>query len=117
MQYSIQRVDRVVVFMLEGKLLSEQETTSIREKITAELSALQKKFIFDLKGVDFVNSVCLNFLVSARNKIIGHGGNMVLCNVSEQLKKLLTMTRLESLFQTTGRASDAVALLNQPSQN
>ena len=117
MQYNVQRVDQAIVFMLEGKVLNEQQTTPIREKIMAELSGHQRKFIFDLKGIQFVNSACLNFLVSAKNKIAEQGGKMVICNLSDQLKKLLTMTRLESFFQTAGRTSDAIALLNGASQN
>lgn len=113
MNYNVQKVDTATVFMLEGKLLNEQQTTPIREKISAELSGSQKKFIFDLKGIEFVNSACLNFLVSARNRITEQGGEVVLCNVSDQLKKLLTLTRLQSLFKIAGKTSDAISLLNQ----
>ena len=115
MEYSVQKVDQAIVFMLEGKLLNEQQTSAIREKIATELSGQQKKFIFDLKDIEFVNSSCLNFMVSAKNKISGEGGTLVLCNISDQLKKLLAMTRLESYFQVADRTSDAVAILNQAS--
>ena len=115
MEYSVQKVDQALVFMLEGKLLNEQQTTAIREKIATELLSNQKKFIFDLKDIEFVNSSCLNFLVSAKNKIVGQGGSLILCNASDQLKKLLIMTRLESYFQVADRTSDAVTILNQAS--
>lgn len=113
MQYSIQKIDHAVIMMLEGKLMNEQQTAHIRNRIAADLSDNERRFIFDLKGLEFVNSACLNFLVSARNKIMEQNGEVVLCNVSEQLKKLLTMTRLESYFRIAGRTADAIELLNQ----
>lgn len=115
MQYNVQKIDQAVIFMLEGKLLNEQQTAPLRDRISAELADVQKKFVFDLKDIEFVNSACLNFLVSARNKIADQGGQLVLCNVSDQLKKLLAMTRLESYFSLAGRTADAINLLNQSS--
>ena len=112
MQYSVQRVDKAVVFMLEGKLLNEQQTAAVRDRIMEELAEEEKRFILDLKGIDFVNSACLNFLVSVNNKITEQGGKMILCNVSEQLKKLLFVTRLESFFKIAGRTGEALGMLN-----
>lgn len=112
MKYSVQKIDKAVIIMLEGKLLNEQQTAGVRNRIITELLDQQKKFIFDLKGIEFVNSACLNFLVSAKNKISEHSGEVVLCNVSEQLKKLLSMTRLESFFNVANRTADAILILN-----
>ena len=53
MQYKLQRVEEVVVIMLEGKLLSEQETSAIKTNIADELTGGKMKFIIDLKGIEF----------------------------------------------------------------
>lgn len=117
MHYSVQKVDQAVIMMLEGKMMNEQETSKIRQRIATDLSVNEKKFIFDLKSLDFVNSACLNFLVSSKNRIAERGGELVLCNVSDQLKKLLSMTRLESYFKIAGRTADAIALLNHSNKS
>ena len=111
MDFKMQRVEDVVVMMIEGKLLSEQETSSIRDQIIKDLNSGNMKFIFDLKGIVFVNSACLNFLVSSKNLIAGKNGTLVLCNVNDQLKKLLTLTKLESFFTIAGRTADALEML------
>jgi anti-anti-sigma factor len=111
MQFKTQQVDDVLVLMIEGKLLSEQETAGIKEQISNGLDGAQKKFIFDLKGIEFVNSACLNFLVSSKTMVSGKSGQMVLCNLPEQLKKLLTVTKLESFFTTANKTSDALDVL------
>jgi len=113
MQFRTQKLEDALVLMLEGKLLSEQETTPIRDQINGELSKGTQKFIFDLKGIEFVNSACLNFLVSAKNLIAGKNGKIVLCNVPDQLKKLLAVTKLESFFMMAGKTSDAIEMLKQ----
>ncbi|MEO6166608.1 MAG: STAS domain-containing protein [Chitinophagales bacterium] len=117
MQYSVQKVDQAVVMMIEGKMMNEQQTSKIRERIVTDLSGNERKFIFDLKSLEFVNSACLNFLVLSQNKIAEQGGELVLCNVSDQLKKLLSMTRLESYFKIAGRTADAIALLNHSNKS
>jgi anti-anti-sigma factor len=91
--------------MIEGKLLSEQETSEIKHEIAAALGNDQQKFILDLKGVEYVNSAMLNFLVASKNHITLRNGKLVLCNTPEQLKKLLSVTKLESFFTITGRTA------------
>ncbi len=117
MQFNVQIVGQAIILMLEGKLMNEQQTARIRDRISADLAGKEKHFIFDLKQLEFVNSACLNFLVSSKNKITEQGGELVLCNVSDQLKKLLAMTRLESYFKITGRTADAIDLLNRAGKN
>ncbi len=112
MNFKTQRVDDAMIIMIEGKLLSEHETAPVKNQISHEVAKGQQKFIYDLKGIEFVNSACLNFLVSSRNIITGKNGNMVLCNVPDQLKKLLNVTKLESFFNISSRTADAVSLLN-----
>ena len=111
MQFRMQRVENNVVIMIEGKLLSEQETAPIRDQINNELNNGTQKFIFDLKGIEFVNSACLNFLVSSKNLIAGRNGKIVLCNVSDQLRKLLMVTKLETFFPIAGRTAEAIAMM------
>ena len=111
MQYKVQRIDDAIVIMLEGRLLSEQETSAIRNQLATELNNQQHKFIFDLKGIEFVNSACLNFLVSSKNIISSKNGAMVLCNVSDQLDRLLSVTKLDSFFSKAGKTSDALEML------
>ncbi|MCY7408828.1 MAG: STAS domain-containing protein [Chitinophagales bacterium] len=111
MQYKLQRVDDAVVVLLEGKLLSEQETALIKNNIALEISGGQKKFIIDLKGMEFVNSSCLNFLVSTKNLVTEKGGVIVLCNINDQLNRLLEVTKLQSYFVIAGKTSDALSML------
>ena len=111
MHYNIQKVEGAIIFLLEGKLFNEPQTAELREAIQKEIAGNNRQFVIDLKGMEFVNSACLNFLISARNKIIQNGGAMVMCNVSDQLKRLLSVTKLESLFTIAGRTSDALNLL------
>jgi anti-anti-sigma factor len=113
MQYKLQRVEDTVVVMLEGKLMSEQETSAIKNSICEELSKGQKNFILDLKGIEFVNSACLNFLVSSKNLIAEKSGALVLCNVNDQLKRLLDVTKLHTFFSIAVKTSDAVEMLKQ----
>ena len=113
MEFKAQQQEDAMVMTLEGKLLSEQETAPMRDKISNELNKGTRKFIFDLKGIEFVNSSCLNFLVSAKNLVAARDGRIILCNVPDQLKKLLTVTKLESFFTIAGQTTDAMTMMKQ----
>ena len=111
MVFRTQKMEDAIVMMIEGKLLSEQETAPMRELINSELESGTQKFIFDLKGIEFVNSACLNFLMSARKLVDEKKGKLVLCNVPDQLKKLLGVTKLESFFIIAGKTAEAMTML------
>ena len=55
MQYKLQRVEDVVVVMLEGKLLSEQETAAIKTNIADELTGGKMKFIIEEVPIIFMD--------------------------------------------------------------
>ena len=112
MQYNIQKVEGAAIFLLEGKLFNEPQTVALRDAIQQEITSNTRKFVIDMKGMEFVNSACLNFLIAARNKIVQNSGAMVLCNVSDQLKRLLSVTKLDSFFTISARTSDALNTLN-----
>lgn len=97
--------------MPEGRILKEQDTVELRQWLQSAVDHNSSKVIFDLKGLEFVNSSCLNLLVYCRNLIMERNGQLVLCNVPRQLHHLLQITKLADLFPIAERTAEAMAML------
>ena len=101
----------VLVIALEGNLLSEQGNAALNELLKNTMESGTKKVLFNLANVKFVNSTGLGTLLTAVSKTRNAGGEMALCTLPEQMKKLLQMTKLESVFIVHPDEASAIAFL------
>ncbi len=90
--------DGVLVISIDGNLLGENTNAPVMELIKQNIEAGNKKVIFNLSTMTFINSTGLGMLLTAVSKVRNAGGEMVMCSLPEQMKKLLQMTKLESVF-------------------
>ena len=91
--------DGILVITLSGHLLGTQANTAVMGAVLPNIEAGNKKVIFNLKGVNYVDSAGLGTLLSAASKIKNAGGILVICSLSEQVVKLLRTTKVESVFR------------------
>ena len=99
----------VLVISLEGNLLSEQGSAELMDLLKSNLESGNKKILFNLADVKFVNSTGLGMLLTAVSKVRNAGGEMALCSLPEQTKKLLQMTKLETVFIVRGDEAEGVS--------
>lgn len=90
--------DGVLVISLAGNLLGENTNTPTLELITQHLEQGINKMVFNLSELKFINSTGLGMLLTALTKSRNAGGDLALSNVPDQMKKLLQMTKLETVF-------------------
>ena len=67
--------------------------------------------VIDLSGVPSCSSVFMSFLLRCHKAVKNRGGEMVLSGVSQMLRELLSLTRLDTVwavYQTRAEALDAV---------
>ena len=100
--------DGVLVIYLEGNLLGEHSNAPVMDLIKQAIDAGNKKVIFNLAAMTFINSTGLGMLLTAVSKTRNAGGELALCSLPEQMKKLLLMTKLESAFII--KADEATAI-------
>jgi anti-sigma B factor antagonist len=110
MSLDIQKHDRegVVVLDMKGRITVGKEATALRENI-AELTAANKtNLVFNLAGVDFIDSTGLGALVMCVTSMRKLGGNVKLVNLNKRNIELLVMTRLATAFEIFTDEQDAV---------
>ena len=104
--------DGVLVISLDGNLLGEHTNAPVMELIQKNLDAGNRKVLFNLAEMKFINSTGLGMLLSAVTKTRKAGGELALCSLPEQMTKLLQMTKLESVFAVHADEAKGISFLN-----
>ena len=71
------------------------------------------RFVVDLEGMPYANSVGLNFLISLQSRCQDQNGSIVIVNVSKKIIQLLEITKLQPLFHLTDSVDEALRLLDE----
>jgi anti-sigma B factor antagonist len=101
----------VLVISLEGNLLGEHTNAPVMELLKSNIEGGKNKVLFNLADMKFINSTGLGMLMTALTKSRNAGGELALCNAPDQMKKLLQITKLETVFKVCGNESEAIDYL------
>src|ERR1035437_3230988 len=110
MSLEIQQRDNegIAVLEMNGRITVGKEATALREKV-AELSAANvRNLVFNLAGVDYIDSTGLGALVMCATTLRKTGGNVKLLNLNRRNIELLVMTKLATVFEIFTDEQDAV---------
>lgn len=88
-----------LVLHISGDLIGEdngmQLITVVNEAVTHQV----KTCIIDISGLRYINSSGIGVLITILTKFRNKGGEVYLMNPSENVTKLLIITKLNSIFQ------------------
>ena len=99
----------VAVIYLSGNLLGENANGPVLDFLKEQLEAGNKKVLFNLTDLKFINSTGLGMLMTAVARVKNAGGVMYLCNVPEIMTKILKMMKIESTFPIAASEEEVVA--------
>ncbi|MCU0430657.1 MAG: STAS domain-containing protein [Cytophagaceae bacterium] len=103
-----QRMDGGILFLyLKGDLIGDQNNLEV---LDAANLAIDQKVNFcsaDLSNIRYMNSSGLGVLITLMTKFRNRGGELVLVNPSEQINKLLIITKLNSIFNVVKSEEEA----------
>jgi anti-sigma B factor antagonist len=112
MSIQSKNINDLVYLSVSGDLLGENTGIELVDKINEYLNDIKnKKFVLDMSEARYVNSQGLGVLITSYTRVKNHGGAFVLVNPSEPIKKLLTITKLDSVFQIFNSLSEAETAL------
>ncbi|OHX68073.1 STAS domain-containing protein [Flammeovirga pacifica] len=111
MKYSFLIYDGVITVKLIGDFLGHPEEKSfIRDSKLFTRSGITN-FIIDASEINHMNSGGLSMLVRLYTDISQNNGKMLLISSPSQLTKLLKITKLDKVFQTSNSRSKALQTL------
>lgn len=93
-------------------LLNPLDNKEIIDAVEGKIQAQSNRFIVDLIEMDYMNSTGLTFLISILTRSRSAGGEVAIANLSENIKKILLITRLHSAFSIYDSVDDALEALS-----
>jgi anti-sigma B factor antagonist len=97
----------VTIVKLKGRL-TVGEASAPREKVSELIAAGKVRIIFDLAGVDYIDSTGLGSLVICYTSTKKTGGALKLLNLNKRNIELLVLTKLHTIFEVFSDEQDAV---------
>lgn len=100
MKYKLRERERegVVIIDLSGKLMGGSDAEIFKNCIYELLEEGKKKIIVNLARVTWINSAGVGILITGYTTMRKKGGDMKLLNVSEKIKSILYVTKLNLIF-------------------
>ncbi|TRX49180.1 STAS domain-containing protein [Fulvivirga sp. M361] len=111
MKFSHQLNDQILELGLSGDLIGESNGLDIIELVNNYIKDNIKLCLVDISGLRYINSSGIGVLITVLTKFRNKGGEVCLLNPSENVKKLLIITKLNAIFNVTNSKEDALDIL------
>ena len=98
----------ITVLEMKGRITLGKEATAMRDKVAELVAGTKRNLVFNLAGVDYIDSTGLGALVMCATTVRKAGGNVKLVNLNRRNIELLVMTRLATSFEIFTDEGDAV---------
>jgi len=110
---SRREADGVAIADIVGKLALTEGTVLLRDTVRDFLALGNNRIILNLEAVDFMDSAGLGELVRTHAAIRSHGGQLKLVHPSENVHKLLKITKLDRVFEIEPDEESALRSIHQ----
>jgi len=88
----------ITVIQFSGKITLSSERLEIESMVEDLVRKGQRKVIFDLAGVEYVDSTGMGTIVVCFNKIKQGGGQLRVAGTQERVTKIFKLTRLDTVL-------------------
>jgi anti-sigma B factor antagonist len=99
----------ITILTVTGDLVIGEPETTFKKTVTQLLEEGRVNLLVDLSKVGFLDSSGLGALVRALTQSQKEGGQTKLLNAGPQVRKLLQMTKLDSVFELHSDLEAAVS--------
>ncbi|MFT5833016.1 MAG: anti-sigma B factor antagonist [Cognaticolwellia sp.] len=97
MEYTLEVQDNFQVLTVDN-LTYEYENQKVLDQLLETFEVGNSNLVINLSNIKYMNSMGLRFVLALLTKTRNKGGDTVLIEASEQVNKLLIMTKLQSIF-------------------
>lgn len=106
-KFEIEQKNSFAKVLLKGSLMDKTQATPLLQEVEKLVTSGTNRIVIDLTHMDYMNSSGLNMLVNILTKTRTKGGDIVVTNVSEKVKQLFLITKLNTLFTITDSLEEA----------
>ncbi len=113
MKYTIKVLKQVLVLQLSGDIIGEENGPELIGAINDKLADGHTLCVVDLSGIRYINSSGLGLIITIHTKFKNKGGEMVIVNPSDHVKKLFSITKLDNIFKIFGSLEESIKELKK----
>lgn len=113
MDYKKEVVDNILHLEISGDLIGENNGPGLVELLNDHINKGVTKCVIDISEVRYMNSSGIGVLITILTKLRNKEGEVVLLKPSEQVKKLLVITKLDNIFTIVDTKEEAVLELQK----
>lgn len=95
---------------ISGDLIGEDDGSRLISAVNDAVGHNVPTCIVDISALRYINSSGIGVLITILTKFRNKGGEVYLMNPSENVKKLLAITKLNAIFQVVKSEGEAIAL-------
>lgn len=107
----------VTIFRLQGKMMSENDTTEFLTALKEALLEGRRHFVLDFSGVDWINSSGLGALIAGNGLVREIQGQYHLAALNDSVQQVLTTNKLHLIFDihlTAAAAAERLKMISVP---
>ena len=101
-------VGDVMVLDLHGRMVTGEADTALREAVTRLVESGNARILLNLAGVSYIDSAVLSEIVWTYTTVCREGGKLKLLGLPPKIQDLLSMTRLETVFEAYKSEDEAI---------
>lgn len=96
------------VITIDGNVIGGPDATVLNDEVHRLAAESKVNLVIDLGEVNFINSSGLGMLIRTLSSVRNAGGDLKLVRVSPKILNLLTVTKLNSVFQIFESVDEAI---------
>lgn len=111
MEYTITDKGDYKLITLSGRLIEKSQAEGLIKEFEGLAVNGADKYLMSLTDLEYVNSSGLNLLIGMFTQARNSGGELVIGGISPKVKKLMVMTKLDSIFKIYDSVEEAAGNL------
>ncbi len=112
MELTISEHYKVISLKFSGKLMGGPFSEELNSTLHKLIDQGKKNILVDMSGVPFMNSTGLGILISGYTTMKNSGGNFKLAAIPEKIDGILSVTKLNQIFEQFNNIEDGLASFN-----
>ncbi len=111
--FNIKADGKTTIFSLNGKILADNDYNELEKNVLEVLNQGRPNIIFNLKDLKHINSSGIAFFMRTLNKARILNGELILCELSEGVKKIFEITKLDEIYSICSTESDGLKTIKE----
>lgn len=99
----------IAVVVVSGRLVLGKESEKLETTVSQLLQSAQKRFVFDLSGLEYADSSGIGTFVSCLTLVKKAGGDLRMAGVNPRILRLFQLTGINQLMTIFPSVAEAAA--------